>query len=74
MERLTERTADRTAILSRDHFAMEGAAERLAEYEETGLTPEGVAVLMSHPDHAYAHYVKEMWNENGGMERMEEAE
>jgi hypothetical protein len=46
-------------------------AERLAAYEDTGLEPEGVAALMSHPDHAYAHYIKEMWHENGGMERME---
>lgn len=45
--------------------------DRLAAYEDSGLEPEGVAALMSHPDHAYAHYVKEMWHENGGMERME---
>ena len=47
MERLTERTADGTAILSRGHFAMEEADQRLAEYEETGLTPAEIKEMMT---------------------------
>lgn len=47
MERLTERTADGTAIFSSSNFAMEEAAQRLAEYEETGLTPAEVKEMMT---------------------------
>lgn len=46
--------------------------DRLAAYEDTGLTPEGVAALQTHPDHAYADYVKALWAGIGGMDKMEE--
>lgn len=71
MNRLTDRSkeiplpcADNALFWARVH-------ERLARYEDLGMEPEGVAALTSHPDHAYADYVKKMWRENGGMERME---
>lgn len=47
-------------------------ADMLAAYENTGLTPEDINALQTHPDHAYADSVKEMWKNIGGMPRMEE--
>lgn len=85
MNRLTERdeygNADIIGVDSEDlqlNLDFEGfnrvteALNRLAAYEDTGLTPAGVFALQTHPDHAYADYVKKMLHENGGMERMEE--
>ena len=45
---------------------------RLAAYEDTGIEPEEASALQMHPDHAYADYVRALWHDIGGMERMEE--
>ena len=66
IERLTQRCEDGSVDVN-----MATVMGRLADYEDTGLTPEGVFALQTHPDHAYADYVKNMWDGIGGMERME---
>ena len=52
-------------------WAFADLRKRLAAYEDTGLTPGQVSVLQTHPDHAYADYVRTLWHDIGGMERME---
>ena len=78
MERLTYRGENGKPYVKADGYYqhcrmnLDSVADRLAAYEETGLTPEGVAALQTHPDHAYADYVKALWADIGGMDKMEE--
>lgn len=71
MERLTIRNSDGSVSQPTD-LNWAAALEKLAAYEDTGLEPEEVFTLQTHPDHAFADYVKYLWKQIGGMDRMEE--
>ncbi len=82
MKRMTKRDEDGRARLTKFGMQMYCSTQatadclakledRLAAYEDTGLTPGQVSVLQTHPDHAYADYVRTLWHDIGGMERME---
>lgn len=61
MNRLTEWMGEHAAVVTHH----ENYIDRLAAYEDTGLTPEEIMSLYSRysydPDHAYAHYMKNLF-------------
>lgn len=62
MERLTMRTGDRIVLKPLD-LRLEDALERLAAYEDTGLTPEQVALLAFPEMQEMAKLMKEVLEE-----------
>lgn len=70
MERLTFKLDGRNAVRLDNTRSLTGVvADRLAAYEDTGFTPEQIAVFPYRKEFAYADYMKELFPK---MERAEE--
>ena len=70
MERLTFKLGGRNAVRLDNTRSLTGnVADRLAAYEDTGFTPEQIAVFPYRKEFAYADYMKELFPK---MERAEE--